>query len=52
MRDDVFEFLAAQEAGRVVVQARRDAEVRPFIDKIKARQRTERQEPKSDNVSL
>jgi hypothetical protein len=41
MRDDLFEFLAAQEAGRAAQEAeratehKRPAEIRSIIDKIK-----------------
>jgi hypothetical protein len=47
MRDDLFEFLAAQragnaarEAGRAAEQAKRAAEVRSIIDKVKGHQRS------------
>ena len=49
MRDDLFEFLAAQEAGRATQEAerateraKRPAEMRSIIDKIKARERAQR----------
>jgi hypothetical protein len=43
MRDDLFEFLAAQEAGRAAQKAeratehKRPAEIRSIIDKIKGK---------------
>lgn len=47
MRDDLFEFLAAQEAGRATQEAerateraKRPAEMRSIIDKIKSQKRS------------
>jgi hypothetical protein len=46
MRDDLFEFLAAQEVGRAAQEAwratehKRPAEIRSIIDKIKSHKRS------------
>jgi hypothetical protein len=50
MSDDLFEFLAAQETGRAAEQAKRAAEARSIIDKIKGHKRSDCGQRKSGNA--